>query len=144
MSISVQSQTFSLNDSTVKVNDILVKNILFDYNATRILPESFPFLDSLSSFIKVHPKVLFEIGHHTDQRGSATYNMKLSEYRAKMVKTYLVKKGCDQSKIVIKGYGETKPVINLDTIEAMKTSEEKEIAFKLNRRTEFKILKIIE
>jgi hypothetical protein len=41
-------QTFTLADSTLSEGDILIKDIHFDYNATRIILESFPFLDSLA------------------------------------------------------------------------------------------------
>lgn len=47
---------------------------------------------------------------HCDERGSAYYNQKLSERRAKSVKSYLVKNGVNDAKIKTIGYGESKPV----------------------------------
>ena len=48
---------------------------------------------------------------HTDRLGSDAYNQRLSERRATTVKSYLVKKGVDGSKISNKGHGEREPVV---------------------------------
>ena len=50
------------------------------------------------------------VSGHTDRLGSPQYNQKLSERRANAVKTYLVKKGVDASKIQTFGFGKTAPV----------------------------------
>ena len=68
---------------------------------------------------------------HTDSRGSDEYNIKLSGNRASSVVDYILSKGIPASRIISKGYGETKPVVPNDTDENMQ----------LNRRVEFTILK---
>ena len=50
------------------------------------------------------------VNGHTDRIGSATYNQKLSERRANVVRDYLVGKGMDKSKIETFGYGKTQPI----------------------------------
>jgi OOP family OmpA-OmpF porin len=50
------------------------------------------------------------IGGHTDRLGTSQYNQKLSERRAEAVRTYLVSRGMDGSKIQSHGYGKTNPV----------------------------------
>jgi OmpA-OmpF porin, OOP family len=50
------------------------------------------------------------VNGHTDRIGSATYNQKLSERRANVVRDYLVSKGMDKSKIETFGYGKTQPI----------------------------------
>ena len=50
------------------------------------------------------------VNGHTDRLGSPAYNQKLSEKRATAVKTYLVSKGVDGSKIETYGFGKTFPV----------------------------------
>ena len=54
---------------------------------------------------------------HTDNKGSADYNMKLSQKRAEAVRDYLVSIGVDPSKVEITGEGETKPVADNTTEE---------------------------
>jgi len=76
------------------------------------------------------PSLRIEISGHTDNVGSASYNQKLSESRAKAVVDYLLKKGVDASRLEYKGYGFEQPVASNKTEEGRQQ----------NRRTEFKIL----
>ena len=75
-----------------------------------------------------------EIGSHTDSRGSAESNMRLSERRAKSVVVYLMSKGISQDRLIAVGYGETK-LLN-DCADGADCSE---AAHQENRRTEFKV-----
>jgi OOP family OmpA-OmpF porin len=52
---------------------------------------------------------------HTDSVGSDAYNQKLSERRAEAVKSYLVRRGIDASRIRTRGLGETRPVASNST-----------------------------
>ena len=52
---------------------------------------------------------------HTDSKGSAKYNKKLSVKRAIAVKDYLIQHGISESKISTKGFGETSPEFPNDT-----------------------------
>ena len=71
-----------------------------------------------------------EISGHTDSKGSATYNLKLSEARAKSVVDFLIRSGIEPSRLSYKGYGFLKPIASNDTEEGRQQ----------NRRTEFKVL----
>ena len=51
-----------------------------------------------------------EIGGHADDQGSDEYNLQLSVNRAKEVADYLVSKGIDPNKIIVKGFGNKIPV----------------------------------
>ncbi|MCL4798129.1 MAG: OmpA family protein [Burkholderiales bacterium] len=53
---------------------------------------------------------VINVNGHTDRIGSATYNQKLSERRAAVVRDYLVSKGVDRSKVETYGYGKTTPI----------------------------------
>lgn len=109
---------------------IKLENILFEKASAVLLPESYPELDKLLKFMQVSPTVVIEIAGHTSSEGNDSYNMKLSQDRAKSIAKYLVDKGIAANRIVAKGYGETKPVATNDT----------EDGRKLNRRVEFKIM----
>jgi len=69
------------------------------------------------------------VAGHTDNVGSETSNLKLSQARALSVKKYLVSKGVPTSKIVTTGWGETDPIATNDTPEGRQK----------NRRVEFEI-----
>ncbi len=78
-----------------------------------------------------------EAGSHSDSNNIEAYNQKLSEERAKSVKTYLVSKGININRIVSKGYGELQLVNNCSSFVKCTPEEHQE-----NRRTEFKIIKM--
>jgi len=67
-------------------------------------------LDRLVKDMTENPDVDVEIKSYTDSRGSATYNMTLSEKRGKSVSDYLVKKGISASRIKSQAFGETQLV----------------------------------
>lgn len=50
------------------------------------------------------------IRSHTDSKGSRASNFKISRRRGNVVKDYLVSKGMEKSKVLVKAYGESKPV----------------------------------
>ena len=103
--------------------------------------ESHTELDKLYELLAENTSLKIEIGGHTDTRGDADDNQKLSEGRAKAVYDYLVAKGIDASRLTYKGYGETQPKISDADIEKLASAKEKEAAHQQNRRTEYKIVK---
>lgn len=75
------------------------------------------------------PKLNLRILAHTDDQGSAQYNQRLSEQRAKAVKQYLVDLGISSSSLSIRGMGETAPIASNDYAKGRSK----------NRRVEFQI-----
>jgi len=109
---------------------IVLNNIFFDFNKATLRPESVAELDRLNKLMTDMPSLRIEISGHTDNIGSASYNQKLSESRAKAVVDYLAKKGIKRSRMEFKGYGFKQPIASNKTKEGRQQ----------NRRTEFKIL----
>ena len=108
-----------------------IKPILFPFDKDLIQPTYFPELDEIATVLKKNPSIKLQIQGHTDSKGSETYNLILSKKRALAVKNYLVKKQVDPDRLVIKAFGESKPVADNSTEEGRK----------LNRRVDFVILK---
>ncbi|MCX8079813.1 MAG: OmpA family protein [Bacteroidia bacterium] len=130
---AAEYQEFEKNIPLKKVevgNVIVLKNIFFDFDKATLRPESMNELDRLVKLLNDNPTLKIELSSHTDSKGSDEYNMKLSENRSKSVVDYLISKGISASRLVAKGYGETKPIDTNDTEEGRQN----------NRRTEFKIL----
>lgn len=113
-----------------------LKNIYYDFDQSDIRPDAAPVLDDVYRMLVDNPTVTIELSSYTDSRGSDAYNMKLSQERAASAVQYLVKKGIDPSRLVAKGYGETRPVNGC--INGEPCTEEQHQA---NRRTEIKVLK---
>jgi len=109
---------------------IVLRNIFFDFDKATIRPESANELQRLIKLLNDNPTLKIELGSHTDNKGSDDYNMKLSDSRSKSVVDYLIGKGIATSRLVAKGYSETKPIDTNDNDAGRQN----------NRRTEFKIL----
>ena len=57
--------------------------------------------------LKENPTIKVEIGGHTDSRGSAAKNQRLSEARAASVRNYLINtQGITGDRLTVVGYGE--------------------------------------
>ncbi len=82
----------------------------FDFNSAKIKPEYMPKIQEFADFLKKNPAYKAEIQGHTDSVGSAAYNLKLSERRAKAVYEKLIELGIDKNRLTYKGYGETRPI----------------------------------
>lgn len=127
----------------VKVGEsIVLRNIFFDLDKYSLKPESKTELDRLLQLLEDNPTLVIEISGHTDTQGSAEYNQKLSEDRAKAVVDFLVAFGISRDRFTYKGYGESQPQVSDAEILKMKSKTQKDEAHAQNRRTEFKILKI--
>ncbi len=105
----------------------LREKVMFGFNKASIKPESYPLLDEVAGVMRDHPEIqVLRIEGHTDERGSASYNMKLSDDRAASVRQYLVDHGIAADRLRSVGYGESKPL----------NPEHDEEAWEQNRRVE--------
>lgn len=96
---------------------LILKGINFETNSDKLTPESFAILDEVIVGLIDNKDVSLEVRGYTDDRGSATYNQKLSERRAIAVMQYLVSKGVEQSRLTAAGYGKKDPVASNATPE---------------------------
>jgi outer membrane protein OmpA-like peptidoglycan-associated protein len=102
----------------------------FEFNKSNLLPNAYAVLDSLVSTMGAHPDYRWEIDGYTDGIGSADYNIKLSQRRAKSVVDYLVSKGVKKHSLKVVGHGKENPIATNDTPEGRS----------MNRRVEIKVL----
>ncbi|MCH2215303.1 MAG: OmpA family protein [Flavobacteriales bacterium] len=115
----------------IKIGEtIVLRNIFFDYDKATIREESTAELDRLEKVLVENPTIKVEISGHTDNVGGDDYNLNLSDKRAQSVVEHLKSKGIDPSRMIAKGYGESKPLATNDSPEGRQE----------NRRTEFKII----
>lgn len=127
-------QTDSRGLISDKNGNILIptKPIYFGYNSAKVESVSYEELDKVANLLLEHSTWKLIIESHSDDRGSDSYNLKLSEKRAASTKEYLIKnKLIDSNRIICKGFGETKPLIDCLTKEC--TEEE----YQINRRSDF-------
>ncbi len=138
---------------------IELPNIFYDFAKWDLRPESMVSLDKLVETLNDNPNVTIELMSHTDSRDTEEYNLDLSQKRAQSVVQYLIEKGIDPARLLAKGYGESTPkvvdaaihtqypflregaTLNDEYVNSLANDEQKEIAYQINRRTEFKVLR---
>jgi outer membrane protein OmpA-like peptidoglycan-associated protein len=109
---------------------VVLQHIQFEYNSAALTDDSQTGIQMLADFLQRNPELKVELAGHTDDVGSAAYNLKLSSERAEVVRNALIDKGIEEFRLVAKGYGATKPLVPND-------SEEHRA---MNRRTEMIII----
>ena len=138
----VQTNTVTVRDTIVKTNTVIEKeiirdtitiikeipveiqktmadlsNTMFDFNKSVIKDAAKGPLNSVVKWLQENPDVKVEISGHTDSVGSAAYNQRLSEARAKAVYDYFVSQGVDKFRLAYAGYGKDKPIATNETEE---------------------------
>lgn len=109
----------------------LTEKILFIPGQARIRPESFEVLQWVAKVILEHPDLkLIVIGAHSDDRGNALDNLRLTQDRANSVRQFLVERGVVSTRLQAKGYGQERPIAPNST----------SIGRENNRRVEFTIV----
>ena len=106
---------------------VILEGVTFETGKAEITPESEQVLERAFNTLVAYPEMKVEIRGYTDNVGSASFNLKLSQRRADAVRNWLIKKGIEPKRIVAKGYGESNPIATNQTPEGRR----------LNRRIEF-------
>lgn len=106
-----------------------IKNLEFELGKATIKEKSFSTLDRVANLL-MQKDFGLKLAGHTDNTGSMELNLRLSKERAEAVKTYLVEKGANASRIEATGYGPNQPIASNKTAEGRQK----------NRRVEFTLL----
>ncbi len=116
----------------------VLENIYFGYDSADIRRDAAIELNKLVTLLNDNTDLKIEMGSHTDSVASDAYNIQLSQRRAESTVNYLIQKGIDPSRLVAKGYGESKPIARNTNPDGSDNA----VGRQRNRRTEFKILEI--
>jgi len=125
-----------LNRNTLN-KPIILENIYYDKDKHYIRPDAAIELDKLVQTLIDNPGIKIELSSHTDSRQTRSYNNLLSQLRAEAAVNYITSRGIDRMRMTARGYGETR-LLNR-CADKVRCSEAEH---QLNRRTEFKILKV--
>jgi outer membrane protein OmpA-like peptidoglycan-associated protein len=107
-----KTQDLQVKETATEIRIELAADVLFDFDKSTIKPEAASALHNVAEIIKAKGKGRgVRIDGHTDGKGNASYNQKLSERRAESVKQWLAQKeGLGQVMMATQGFGMTKPV----------------------------------
>ena len=125
----VRVDTVYIREVIDDINKILSDVVLFDFDSYKLTEEARPVLNQVAGILKQHPEAAVVVEGHTDSKGTATYNQKLSENRAQAVVDYLVEQGVKAENLSAIGYGKSRPVTDNSTEELRHQ----------NRRIEFRL-----
>ena len=106
----------TLKDLGAKVTDqeIVIQlsaDVLFDFDKADLKPAAVDTLTKVAKVLNGMGKAPATVEGHTDGKGAADYNQKLSERRANSVKEWLAKQGgVTAARLSAIGYGMTRPV----------------------------------
>ena len=114
---------------------IVLDNIYYDFNKSAIRKSDAGELNALANILLQYPDLTIELTSHTDTRGTAEYNMELSQKRSESSKNYLVLLGVASDRIITKAAGESMP--RNHCTDGVSCSE---AAHQFNRRTEVRII----
>lgn len=138
---------------------VQLDNIFFEFAKWDLRPDSEAGLQELLGVFNDNPNTLIEISAHTDYIGNNEANRILSQKRAQSVVDYLIKAGVDSVRLITTGYGEEKPFVVDEPTAAMHSflpvdtvltqefiltlkPEEQTVANQINRRTEFRVVRM--
>ncbi len=113
--------------SALPVEDLVIR---FKYDSNLFSVEDIERMKEFAKIVKQYPEATINIFGYTDSSGDADYNRRLSEFRANMVKSFLMGQNLMPEKLVTKGLGNTNPV-DSNATEAGRTN---------NRRVEISVV----
>ncbi|KMQ72841.1 OmpA family protein [Marinobacter subterrani] len=90
-------------------------DVLFATGSAEIQGGTNQNLEKLVNFLKQYPDRQVLIEGHTDNVGSASFNLALSRQRAESVREFLISRGIESSRLSVSGYGFERPIASNDT-----------------------------
>ncbi|RNC89165.1 MAG: OmpA family protein [Oricola sp.] len=110
--LAAQLQGTGVSVTRVGNNIILnmPSNITFAVDQDQVVPAFFATLDSVAIVLNRFNQTLIDVYGHTDSTGDEGYNLGLSQRRAQSVANYLTGRGVNGQRMVVTGFGETRPV----------------------------------
>ncbi|SDT98502.1 AAA family ATPase [Desulfobacula phenolica] len=119
----VNKKTFPLPNEKIVIR--------FKHNTNDFTEEGFKQLVKFSDALFLYPETKILISGYTDSEGYQSYNQKLSEFRANIIRSFFLGRGIKLEQIQIRGLGSQNPIESNDTAQGRI----------MNRRVEIEIIK---
>jgi len=108
------------------INKVVIR---FNHNSNELPTNAYTPLDRFAASLLNNPDISVIVNGYTDDTGVLSYNVSVSEFRANIVKSYLVGKGVDPSRIAAIGLGPKDPIGSNATAEGRSLNRRVEIIF---------------
>ena len=116
-------------ESIFNLSQIKKVIIRFKSNSNELPDEAYVSLDRFAAALLANPDISVAVKGYTDNRGVLSYNMSVSEFRANIIKSYLVGKGVSPARITVAGMGPENPISSNETPEGRSFNRRVEIEF---------------
>lgn len=115
--VNIQSnQTQPVVSPEVEANTPITLDVFFDFDSSQLRRSAHLKLNAVAEYMQKNPDATVLLESHTDSKGAARYNLKLSQKRGNSVKNALINQySINSYRITTKAYGETKPIDTNDT-----------------------------
>lgn len=114
---------------------VITQAIFFAEGRAELMPSATPVLQAVLGVMNEHPEIAyFLVEGHTNQNGGDAFNLRLSDARAFAVMSWLGERGIPGARLLSKGFGETRPLVEADDPSAEA----------VNRRVEFRVVAVEE
>jgi outer membrane protein OmpA-like peptidoglycan-associated protein len=127
----LRERTAGSGVEVTRAGDELILNmpsgVTFAFDRFDIQPQFRPTLDQVADVLADYPSTYIDIYGHTDSVGSDTYNMTLSQNRARSVANYLAGHGVAAARMATQGFGESQPLADNATEEGRAANRRVEI-----------------
>ena len=100
-----------------KEKTLILEGVNFETGKSTLTPESQAILNGVAESLVANEEIKVRVSGHTDSRGSAALNKRLSQARAEAVRQYLVDHGVAAGRLTAVGYGPSKPIASNKTAE---------------------------
>lgn len=113
--------------TAAELRAVLSQVVYFDYDRDDLRDDARVALDAKAGVLAANPGVTLVITGHTDERGTAEYNLALGQRRAAQVKRYLASRGIGEDRVTAQSLGDSQPA----------SGGTAESDYQMNRRAEF-------
>jgi general secretion pathway protein A len=84
-------------------------------------------MKEFAGIVRMHPAAIINVFGYTDSIGDAGYNRKLSEFRANIVKSFLLGQDIPSDQIRVEGLGDKNPLADNGTVKGRNMNRRVEI-----------------
>jgi peptidoglycan-associated lipoprotein len=86
--------------------------VYFEFDKFNLNSKSLQTLKSAVAAMKDNSSIQITISGHADERGTREYNLALGQRRAESVRDYFAINGINANRIMVKSYGEERPILD--------------------------------
>ena len=108
----------------------IASDATFAFDSAEIEPQFRPTYGKIAAVLSDYEKTIVHVIGHTDSVGSASYNVDLSERRARAVGLYLRDRGVSGDRLIYEGRGERESIASNETVEGRRRNRRVDIVIK--------------